>query len=129
MLPELPLTQEEALRFQEENLAAAVCIHILLIMMTMMMVMMMTPMIMFIMMVMMTMMVMVMMMMTIQVVGVSQSKRSSRVQSRVGSLAPSRSQKIINIIAKNKIINNRNTTQNKPLKPNKPTPRSTIRGY
>ena len=41
-----------------------------------------------------------MVMMLIQVVGVSQSKRSSRVQSRVGSLAPSRSQNIIVIMAK-----------------------------
>ena len=39
MSPELPLTQEEALRFQEENLAAAVSINIILIKMTMMMMM------------------------------------------------------------------------------------------
>ena len=37
MLPELPLTQEEALRFQEENLAAAVSIDIPLMMMMVMM--------------------------------------------------------------------------------------------
>ena len=35
MLPELPLTQEEALRFQEENLAAAVSIDMLLMMVMM----------------------------------------------------------------------------------------------
>ena len=42
---------------------------------------------------------MVMMTMMIQVVGVSQSKKSSRVQSRVGSLAPSRYQNVIIIMA------------------------------
>ena len=87
VLPELPLTQEEALRFQEENLAAAVSINIL----TMAMAMITTMMMMIVMTVMMTMM--------IQVVGVSQSKKSSRVQSRVGSLAPSRSQNVIIIMA------------------------------
>ena len=84
MLPELPLTQEEALRFQEENLAAAVSINMLLMMLMTMM---------------------------IQVVGVSQSKRSSRVQSRVGSLAPSRSQNIIIMMAKMMILMMRMTSQ------------------
>ena len=65
MSPELPLTQEEALRFQEENLAAAVGINIILMMTTMMMMMMMMMMMVMMMIMMMIMMMMIMIMMII----------------------------------------------------------------